>query len=231
MKWDAWRGGLDGKPTMHEKHLLHYLGRRVDLHKMVAVDGVDCFHTHPAHAIRIILWGGYTEQLEDGTEKTWRPGSIGLVPPDLCHRISSILNTRNSYSLWLRGRKCAPIELRGKGWGIVAFKGTRKKRLSGGWSRQVRKREERTRREVKRGIERRSNEAKWIEDSKMRKEREAKEEAMLENAFVLVAGLAALIRGDAQLLVQNDIRTGHHIVTFKRLRDDPVAAATDEGKD
>jgi hypothetical protein len=95
------------------KRLLDRWGYRVDLHKFIRADDPDCKHTHPASAIRIVLWGGYVEELRDGTLRTLQPGTIGIVRPELCHRIHRLLNGRCSYSLWLRGRKRAPVEIVG----------------------------------------------------------------------------------------------------------------------
>lgn len=123
--WDEWRGSLDGRPTMWISRLLKlpfwrragkWLSVRVDLHKFVAADDWGCFHTHPAHAIRIVLWGGYCEQYPDGNMKHWHPGAIGHVPPSLCHRVSGLFNGGPSYSLWIRGPICADVKLVGDGW-------------------------------------------------------------------------------------------------------------------
>lgn len=117
LNWDEWRGDFNGRKVMWTKSLLSWRGYKVDLHKFVDVDAADCFHTHPAPAIRIILWGGYVEQMEDGSTKRWRPGMVGIVRPALSHRAAALLNGRCSYSLWLRGKKTGDkIELRGKGW-------------------------------------------------------------------------------------------------------------------
>lgn len=114
--WDEWRGSTDGRPTLWVKHLARRAGRLVDIHKMVAKDDEGCFHTHPAYALRIILWGGYVEELEDGRHRMWRPGMVGLVAPTCSHRIAGLRNGRVSYSLWLRFKKRAPVHLRGAGW-------------------------------------------------------------------------------------------------------------------
>lgn len=116
MKWDEWRGAMDGRPTLWVKHLLCGLGRHVDIHKMVAADDEDCFHTHPAYAIRIILYGGYVEELEGGELKLWLPGQWGVVKPSCSHRIANLVNERASYSLWIRFKKRAKVYLRGDGW-------------------------------------------------------------------------------------------------------------------
>lgn len=116
MQWDDWRGSMDGRPTLWVKHLLKRAGRLIDIHKMVAIDDPDCFHTHPAYAIRIILRGGYVEEIEGGAHRMWLPGMIGFVRPSLSHRIAGLRNGRVSYSLWIRFRKQARVELRGNGW-------------------------------------------------------------------------------------------------------------------
>lgn len=134
MKWDEWRGSLDGRPTFWLKRLLYvplwkragkWLGCRVDLHKFIGADDPGCYHSHPAYAIRIILWGGYVEEefvgmVNKDWEKTelhvWKPGMIGLIRPAFAHRVVQIRNGRSSYSLWLRGPIIAPIKLLGLGW-------------------------------------------------------------------------------------------------------------------
>lgn len=116
MTWDEWRGDLDGRAVMWIKTVAARLGCRIDLHKFVDHDSPGCFHTHPAHAVRIVLWGGYVEELEDGTLHCWRPGDMGLVPPRMSHRVLGLLDAKPAYTLWLRGRKTHVVELRGDGW-------------------------------------------------------------------------------------------------------------------
>lgn len=116
MRWDEWRGSMDGRPTLWVKHFLCGGGRHIDVHKIIAVDDPGCFHTHPANAIRLIVWGGYAEELEGGERKNWRPGMVGVVRPTCSHRISELRNGRVSYSLWIRFRKRTRVILRGDGW-------------------------------------------------------------------------------------------------------------------
>jgi hypothetical protein len=115
--WDEWRGSNDGRPAMYIKRLFERWGYRIDLHKFVRADDEGCFHTHPATAVRIVLWGGYVEQVETNLGfykwRRCRSGFVGIVRPSHCHRISKLINGRNSYSLWLRGRVTAKIEIRG----------------------------------------------------------------------------------------------------------------------
>lgn len=116
MQWDEWRGSLDGRPTLWIKTLWSVRRIKFDLHKMVAKDDEDCLHTHPAYAIRVILRGGYVEELEGGAHRMWLPGMVGLVKPTTSHRICGLRNGRASYSLWIRFKKRASVHLRGKGW-------------------------------------------------------------------------------------------------------------------
>lgn len=110
--WDFWVGndplGGIASAVLFVRHLAHWRGRRVDLHKIVQADQPNCFHTHPAWAIRIILRGGYYEEAVDRVtgepyHQVWRPGNVGLVAPQFTHRISRLINGP-SYSLWLRGQ-------------------------------------------------------------------------------------------------------------------------------
>ena len=113
--WDEWRGSLDGRPTLWIKRLFGAWGWRTSLHMMVKADDAECFHTHPATAIRVILAGGYVEELEGGVEREWRPGMVGIVRPALSHRIARLRGDR-SFSLWIRAPKSAAIQLRGAGF-------------------------------------------------------------------------------------------------------------------
>lgn len=124
--WDRWIGNLDGEPVYFQKVLARWTWRGIlwtlRLHKFVKADNPGCFHTHPAHAYRLVLWGGYVEEIykpEDpywGPARTWTPGDYGYVAPSLCHRVHQLINGRTSYSLWLHGPKVASIELHGPGW-------------------------------------------------------------------------------------------------------------------
>lgn len=113
--WDEWRGSIDGRPSMFIRHLLYFKGYRLDLHKFIRADDLTCFHTHPAKAIRIILLGGYTEQIYlSSLKRKWVIGSIGIVRPELCHRIDRLLNGKYSFSLWLRWPKTNNIKIYGE---------------------------------------------------------------------------------------------------------------------
>lgn len=115
VRFDDWRGTQDGRATFWSRTLLEWRGWRVALHRMVGPDDPGCFHTHPASALRIILAGGYVEEREDGQGWAWLPGSIGIVRPELSHRISALFDDV-SCSLWIRAPKRAAIQLRGSGW-------------------------------------------------------------------------------------------------------------------
>lgn len=115
MRWDEWRGTLGGRHIMHIKRLFSCRGFNLDLHKMVGVDDPGCFHTHPAKALRVVLWGGYVEELHQGGTVTLWPLSGGMVVPEHCHRVAWLIQGP-SYSLWFRWPKTHEIELRGDGW-------------------------------------------------------------------------------------------------------------------
>lgn len=125
--WDRWIGndpvgGVDSA-VLWIKHIAHWerMGWRVDLHKIVLADAPNCFHTHPAFAVRIILpWRGsrgYTEEVVDRMNgetyhQDWKPGNVGLIEPSFTHRVSNI-PSGPSYSLWLRARCTHDIYLGG----------------------------------------------------------------------------------------------------------------------
>ena len=115
MKWDGWRGNLEGRPSFWFRDLFERWGLRATIHKFVGADDPGCYHTHPAYAVRVILWGGYTEEMPDGSQKRWQAGMVGIVAPELAHRIAALHNDA-TYTLWLRAPKRTKIRLVGPGW-------------------------------------------------------------------------------------------------------------------
>lgn len=117
MRWDEWKGSLDGRPAMYIKRLFKLGGYSAELHKFVRPDDKGCFHTHSSYAVRIILWGGYFEEevLSSGCAVEWKPLRVGAVSPDYCHRVSA-LRGKVSYSLWLKGPKVKDALRVGSGW-------------------------------------------------------------------------------------------------------------------
>ena len=118
--WDEYFSAREGLYTLLVKRVVGLFGRRLDLHKMSAPDDPECFHTHPAKAIRIIVWGGYVEEIPHGPGRrlrTWRPGMVGLIRPEFTHRVHRLRNGKDSMSIWLRGKITRPIKLIGRGWG------------------------------------------------------------------------------------------------------------------
>jgi hypothetical protein len=115
--WHEWRGHFDGTVVMRVRNLIRFGGFRVDLHKFESADMEGCFHGHPARALRIVLRGGYIEELygQAGRRRICAPGFIGFVLPETIHRVDHLLNGP-SWSLWIRWPKTAEIVLRGAGW-------------------------------------------------------------------------------------------------------------------
>jgi len=67
--WDKWRGGFDGVPTFWMRKITTVNNKTVMLHKFTGLDMADCYHSHPGKAIRLILWGGYVEELPTGDKR------------------------------------------------------------------------------------------------------------------------------------------------------------------
>jgi hypothetical protein len=129
LHWDEWRGEHDGRVVMRTKHLASWRGWKLDWHQVIAADALECFHTHPAKALRFVVWGGYDEEVDlpspwpqltgwISSYREWRPcgpGFVGMVYPETCHRVAR-LHGRVSYSIWLRWPKSHGVQLRGAGW-------------------------------------------------------------------------------------------------------------------
>lgn len=112
MKYDIEIKSPDGFNVLLIKHLFKRFGWEINLHKIVSPDAAYCFHTHPAKAFRIILKGGYYEQLSTGEMIKWSLGNMGFIYPEFEHRIHA-LKKGSSYTLWIRGPITAEIKTRG----------------------------------------------------------------------------------------------------------------------
>jgi hypothetical protein len=120
IKWDRTvidRPGAPDAVAVLKYKLLATLGSWVlRLHKIMVADPPGQFHGHPArYQIRVILWGGYVEEMLDGRRRRWFPGRIGLVRDTDVHRIDRLLNGP-SYSLWFRSPTSGKTLLTGWGW-------------------------------------------------------------------------------------------------------------------
>lgn len=122
--WDRW---ISNEPDSDERaavmwmrHVAHRWGRRIDVHKFVQADAPGFFHSHVANAIRMVVAGGYVEEVYDVVaqrpcgEVVWRPGSFGIVRPGFVHRVARLLKGP-SFSIWFRGRVTHPIRIYGEG--------------------------------------------------------------------------------------------------------------------
>lgn len=119
MNYDLTIHTPDGEPVLLIKYLIRWRGWELNLHKIVRPDEVGCFHTHPANAWRLILWGGYIEQLSDFSCVFWDPGKFGKIRPEFEHRIAYLYG-KASYTLWLRAPVTAAITTRGCSNSVVA---------------------------------------------------------------------------------------------------------------
>ena len=97
----------------------------IGFHVFHQADDTGFFHTHPGWALRLVLWGGYVEEVvrdrsdwlglcADQVLKTryFFPGRFGLVAPSTEHRIDRLLFGKTSVSLWVRGPIVAKIKTR-----------------------------------------------------------------------------------------------------------------------
>ncbi len=106
----------EGKKVFDGFEWFSFRGWTVGVHRFVGADAPDCFHTHFGVAYRLILWGGYVEEvLRYGRtrRRTWYPGRFGRITHDYEHRVDYLLNGKSSWSLWLRGPITHPITTRG----------------------------------------------------------------------------------------------------------------------
>jgi hypothetical protein len=93
------------------------------VHHILRPDSDRCEHDHPWAMWRVILWGGYVEQIhgELYPRKPWRPWAPWRVyysGPEFRHRITEFLNGKDSWSLVL----CGPAQ---REWGFFTRDGWR----------------------------------------------------------------------------------------------------------
>lgn len=91
-----------GETVFYIKNLIKFRGWTVRLHKFTKGDDPGCYHSHPAVAYRLILWGGYVEEEPSGVQRDWNMFDYGKIEPDFVHRIDH-LHGKVSISLWVRG--------------------------------------------------------------------------------------------------------------------------------
>jgi hypothetical protein len=99
MKWDYVEAGI-----LHIKKLVSFGGFQINLHRITGRDHVNVFHSHPAKAIRILLKGGYIEEVPKGRYSDydyWHCGRIGFIEPQFVHRIAHV-EDNGSWTLWIR---------------------------------------------------------------------------------------------------------------------------------
>lgn len=115
MNWDYVEAGI-----LYIKHLVRWGGFQVNLHCITGADEAGCYHSHPAKAIRIILWGGYIEEIPDYRYSDFEyrsPGYIGVMQPEFIHRIAYVDGA--SWTLWIRWPVTHKIKLFGRVKGIL----------------------------------------------------------------------------------------------------------------
>ena len=103
----------DGK-TIFTSYSLDRKKFGIGFHVFEDADEEGCFHSHPAWAFRLVLWGGYVEEAWIRKDlglngyhyvlkkRRFFPGRFGFVAPHFEHRIDRLMFKR-SVSLWIRG--------------------------------------------------------------------------------------------------------------------------------
>ena len=86
---------------------IELFGYKIKIHQILRPDDDRCEHDHPYWMFRIILWGGYSEEVGcDGfchKIKVCRPGHISFCPATYRHRISKLHNGHSSWSFVIAG--------------------------------------------------------------------------------------------------------------------------------
>lgn len=96
-------------------------GYSIKLHKIVRTDDDRCEHDHPWNFTRVILWGGYKENIHgiEHTRRPWRPWAFWRIYPCSArfqHRITELLNGQVSWTLVFAGPK-------NRHWGFYTLDG------------------------------------------------------------------------------------------------------------
>lgn len=125
-------------PVFYTRRLISAFGWTLDLHKFVAADPPNDYHSHPYRARRLVLSGGYEEHVmppnspvihreddkrlsfvEEPLVNVLHEGHGGWVEPSTVHRIADIrayagakyLNSSHypAFSLWWHGPRTAGV--------------------------------------------------------------------------------------------------------------------------
>ena len=88
--------------------LRYYLFRTpwgsVFLHRFLAPD-IDRFHDHPWNWCSIMLAGGYTERMLDGTGRNVWPGQITFRAAETFHMVTDVEPDGGTWTLFLHGKR------------------------------------------------------------------------------------------------------------------------------
>jgi hypothetical protein len=79
-------------------------GPSIKVHQILRADDDRCLHDHPWWMLRIIIKGGYTEVCGDSKVEVFRrPGSIAWSGKNFKHRIVSLANGKDPWTIALMG--------------------------------------------------------------------------------------------------------------------------------
>lgn len=83
-------GTHDGHIYLKRWTVINILGRRLYIHKMERPDQDRCPHNHPNKFYTFIVYGGYKEELLDGTIVHNKPFTFHIRKAKYSHRISEL---------------------------------------------------------------------------------------------------------------------------------------------
>ena len=94
------------KGYLHRRTILHIGRLHIRLHRILSADNTPFLHSHPFSYLSLILWGGYSEQVEISGESvytTYGMGSCLLRPSSLHHRLEQVMpGTLTLFITWKR---------------------------------------------------------------------------------------------------------------------------------
>lgn len=105
--------GDNGEQYLERYHVAAIGPIRVSIHRFLASDPDRGLHSHPWHAVSIVLVGEYRELLERGGVLYWaRRRWVNTIAPGRFHRVMKPANVPEVWTLFVHGPRVA-------GWGFL----------------------------------------------------------------------------------------------------------------
>jgi hypothetical protein len=98
---------LNGENTYMRRWGIELFGYKIKLHQILMPDDDRCQHDHPYWMFRVILWGGYVEEIDCPglcrCNLELKPGHMSFCPATYTHRITKLRNGHSSWSFVIAG--------------------------------------------------------------------------------------------------------------------------------